>query len=337
MTHQQRAIGTVIGLLAALVLFSPACVRRVEQPEAPPGVVGARPDGASSSADRQYRVGVTLLNRVHKFYNVLEATLKTEGEARGMEIMIQDGEFDSIKQKNQIEDFVAQGVDAIIVCPVDSASVAGPIGLANEAGIPVFTADIGADAGEVVAHIATDNVQGGRLAGEYLAKLLGGKGKVVILDHPAVMSVQDRTKGFEEAVSKYPGIQIVDRPAADGVRDKAMARMQDMLVRHPDLAGVFAINDDTAMGALAAIRQSTTAPKNLVMVGFDGTDEALAEIERGSELKADVVQYPDEIGRSTIEAVYQYLRGELEWKPGDPTIIIPIEPKLVTADDLPLE
>lgn len=323
--------------LAVLVTLCVGCVKKVEETRAAPVASASGAGGGSETAEPEYRVGVTLLNREHKFYNVLEETLKTEGEARGMQIIVQDAGFDSVKQKNQIEDFVAQEVDAIVVCPVDSASIAGPIGLANEAGVPVFTADIGADEGEVVAHIATDNVEGGRLAGEHLAELIGGTGKVVILDHPAVMSVQDRTEGFEEAISKFPGIQIVDRPAADGVRDKAMARMQDMLVRHPDLAGVFAINDDTAMGALAAIRQSTTPHEGLVMVGFDGTPEALAEIEKGSELKADVVQYPDQIGRSTIETIHQFLRGELDWKPGDPTIIIPIAPKLVTADDLPLE
>ncbi len=336
MKAQRWMIQATIGVLAVLLLVCVGCVKKVEDTPAAP----AAPVAGSSTevgGEPVYRVGVTLLNREHKFYNVLEETLKTEGEARGMTVIIQDGDFDSIKQKNQIEDFIAQEVDAIVVCPVDSASIAGPISLANEAGIPVFTADIGADEGEVVAHIATDNVEGGRLAGEYLAELIGGKGKVVILDHPAVMSVQDRTKGFEEAIAEYPDIEIVDRPAADGVRDEAMARMQDMLVRHPDMAGVFAINDDTAMGALAAIRQSTSPPENLMMVGFDGTEEALAEIEKGCELKADVVQYPDEIGRSTIEAIYQYLRGELELKPGDPTVLIPIAPKLVSADDLPLE
>jgi len=122
-----------------------------------------------------------------------------------------------------------------------------------------------------------------------------------------------------------------------GVRETARKAMEDSLIAHPEIDGVFCINDSTAMGALAAVRQSTSPPENLMMVGFDGTEEALAEIEKGCELKADIVQYPDEIGRSTIEAIYQYLRGELEWKPGDPTVVIPIAPKLVSADDLPLE
>jgi ribose transport system substrate-binding protein len=324
------ALTTILG---AMVLAG--CVEKVEETS---GSAATSPAAtASGGGEAKYRVGVTLLNRVHNFYSVLEETMVAEAEARGIELIVQDGDFDSSKQKNQIEDFIVQEVDAIIVCPVDSASIGGPIGMANEAGIPVFTADIGADEGEVVAHIATDNVMGGRLAGEFLAEQIGGEGKVVILDHPSVMSVQDRTTGFEAAMAEYPGTEIVDRPAADGVRDKANDRMQDMLTKYPDLAGVFAINDDTALGALAAIRQSTEPLEDLVMVGFDGTDEALEEIAAGSHLKADVVQYPTEIAKQTIDAVHTYLEGDLEWAPGDPTLIIPIEPELVTAGDLPLE
>jgi ribose transport system substrate-binding protein len=191
---------------------------------------------------------------------------------------------------------------------VDSAGIAGAVKKANAAKVPVFTADIAAQGGDVVCHVASDNVQGGRLAGEYLAKLLGGKGKVVIIDHPVVTSVQDRTRGFMEAISKYPDIQVVDRPPGDGVRDKAMAVTETMLQKHPDLAGIFAINDSTALGALKAVE--SMGRTNVVIVGYDGDPEARREILRGSALKADAVQFPRKIGSTVVEMVAKHLRGE---------------------------
>lgn len=323
---RRLAVWTLV--LIAAVWAAAGCVRRVE-PDVRPGEA-RRP--ATHSA--KYRVGVSLLNQVHAFYRTLEASMRAEAAGLGVELIVQSGDEDPLQQKNQIEDFVQQRMDAIIVCPVDSASVGGPIRKANAAGVPVFTADIAADEGEVVAHIATDNVDGGRRAGRFLAEAIGGAGKVVILDRPDVTSVQDRVAGFLEVVRGYRGIEVVDRPDARGNREEAMNKMKDMLLKHPDVAGVFCINDDTALGALAALEASATPPEGLVMVGYDATDEARAKIAAGTALKADVVQHPDRIGQEAVRAVVDYLEGRLKWKPGDETIRIPIEAGIVTAADL---
>jgi len=330
-------------LAAAAAIVLAGCVRKVE-PRPPgtgpsPAVHGmpalpAAESGETRKASTQYRVGVTLLNRVHAFYVTLEKSMVAEAKAVGIELVVQSGDEDALQQKNQIEDFVQQKMDAIIVCPVDSASVGGAVKHANEAGVPVFTADIGAAEGEVVAHIATDNVDGGRRAGQFLAQAIGGKGKVIILDRPDVTSVQDRVKGFLDVMKDNPRIEVVDKPDAKGNREEALARMQDMLIRHPDMTGVFCINDDTALGALAAVEASANAPNDLVMVGYDATDEAREKIKAGTCLKADVVQYPDKIGAVTIRTVVDYLDGRLKWKSGDPTKVIPIQAGILTRDDL---
>ncbi|MEJ5251988.1 MAG: substrate-binding domain-containing protein [Chthonomonadetes bacterium] len=257
---------------------------------------------------KRWKVGVTLLTKQHPFYQELEAAMRETARKEGIELLIQSAEFNLADQTAQVENFLTSGVDALIICPVDSAGIAGAVKKANEAKVPVFTADIAAQGGDVVCHVASDNVQGGRLAGEYLAKLLGGKGKVVIIDHPVVTSVQDRTKGFMEAISKYPGIQVVDRPPGDGVRDKAMAVTETMLQKYPDLAGIFAINDSTALGALKAVE--SMGRTNVVIVGYDGDPEARREILRGSPLKADAVQFPRKIGSTVVEMVAKHLRGE---------------------------
>jgi len=285
---------TLISLLIAALLVA-GCAKKQAQT-------------GTLTTEKKWRVGVTLLTKQHPFYQELEAAMRETAEKEGIELLIQSAEFNLADQTAQVENFLTSGVDALIICPVDSAGIAGAVKKANAAKVPVFTADIAAQGGDVVCHVASDNVQGGRLAGEYLAKLLGGKGKVVIIDHPVVTSVQDRTRGFMEAISKYPGIQVVDRPPGDGVRDKAMAVTETMLQKHPDLAGIFAINDSTALGALKAVE--SMGRTNVVIVGYDGDPEARREILRGSALKADAVQFPRKIGSTVVEMVAKHLRGE---------------------------
>jgi ribose transport system substrate-binding protein len=253
-------------------------------------------------------VGVTLLTQTHTFFKDLEEGLREEAAARNLDVVIVACEMDPAKQASQIEDFVAQKVAAIVAAPCDSNAIGPHLSGPERAGIPVFTADIAAHSGKVVAHVASDNVQGGRLAARELARLLGGRGKVLVIDHPTVASVQDRVRGFEEEMKNHPGISIVGRPSSDGQRAKAMAVMEDMLQAHRDLNGVFGINDDSALGATAVLQAA--GRKDVVVVGYDATPEAQDAIRSGGPLKADVIQYPRQIGKTVIELVARHLNGE---------------------------
>jgi len=253
-------------------------------------------------------IGVSLLTRSHVFYRDLEAGLQSEAKKDNYQLIITAGEFDVGKQISEIEDFIARKVDAIVVCPADSRGIGPGIKEANEAGIPVFTADIASQEGDVVCHIASDNVAGGRLAGEYLGKALNGKGKVAIINEPTVTSVLDRVQGFREALAKFPGITIVADVRGQAVRDKAMQAATDVLQAHPQLDGIFGINDDSALGALDAVQQFKR--KGITIVGYDATPPAVDAITKGTSLKADVVQYPDKIGISTIQQIKLYFSGQ---------------------------
>ena len=253
-------------------------------------------------------VGVSLLTQTHAFFKDLEDGLRAEAQARGLELVIVACEMDPAKQASQIEDFVAQKVSAILLAPCDSSAVGPHLATPERAGIPVFTADIAARSGKVVSHIASDNVQGGRLAAQALAGFIGGAGDVLIIDHPTVASVQDRVRGFEEEMRKHPGIRIVGRPSSDGQRARAMAVMEDMLQTHRALKGVFGINDDSALGATAVLQAANRT--DVVVVGYDATEEAQKAITSGGPLKADVVQYPERIGRTAIEMIARHLKGE---------------------------
>jgi ribose transport system substrate-binding protein len=253
-------------------------------------------------------IGVTMLTRAHQFHKDLEEALIASAKQNGFKLIITVGEWDIGRQISQIEDFITQKVDAIIVTPVDSRGIGKAIKAANAAKIPVFTADIAALEGDVVCHIASDNVAGGKLAGEYLAKLLNGKGQIAIIDQPIVTSVLDRVQGFREAIAQYPDIEIVKDVNGDGVRDRAMQATADVLQAHPRLNGIFGINDDSALGALDAVEDFNRS--DVVIVGYDATPEARDAILNDRALKADVVQYPRRIGEQTIAVIAQYFRGE---------------------------
>ncbi len=253
-------------------------------------------------------VGVSLLTKEHVFYRDLEKGLREAAANQGFELIINSGDWDLAKHQAQIENYIVQKVDAIIVCPCDSKGIGPAIQKANTAGIPVFTADIRAEGGKIVSQIASDNVAGGRAAAEYLAKLLNGRGEVAIIDQPIIQSTIERVRGFQEEMAKHPEIKIVARPSGEGVRDKAMKASEDLLQGFPNLAGIFAINDDSALGALAAIESA--GRKGIVIVGYDAIPEARQAILRGSALKADIVQYPLEIGRTTIDTIARFLSGQ---------------------------
>ncbi len=253
-------------------------------------------------------VGVTLLNKQDFFYQDLEAGMREAAAQAGIRLLVQSAEKDLAAQTAQIENFIVRGVEAVVACPVDSRGIAQALERATREGVAVFTADIAAEGVTVVAHVASDNVQGGRLAGGFLAQQLGGSGAVAIVDHPEVTSVQDRVRGFLEALADEPGLNLVARQPALGRRDLALDVTTGMLQAHPEIGGIFAINDETALGVVQALKG--LGRLDVVVVGYDAIPEARAAILEGGSLKADVVQYPRDIGRRVIEAVAAHPKGE---------------------------
>lgn len=272
----------------------------------------------TTSTDKK-KIGVTLLTREHQFYKDLEAGLKESAEKNGFELIVQSGDMDLAKQQSQIENFIVQKVAAIVVCPADSKGIAPAIDKANAANIPVFTADIAASGGKVVSHIASDNVLGGKMAAEFIANQLKDGGEVGIIGQPEVQSTIDREKGFKDEIAKYPNIKVVATLNGGGVRDRATKAADDMLQGNPNLKAIFAINDDSALGALASAE--TRGKKDLIIVGYDATPEAVTKIKGGTMLKADVAQDPKLIGSKTVETIAKHLKGEKV----EPVIAIPVK------------
>jgi ribose transport system substrate-binding protein len=282
MTHARR-------FLPALLLPLVACVGR-------------------QKTDRP-QVGVTLLTEAHVFYQDLKRGMQQAADSLGIDLHIVAGEWDLARQTAQVQGFVTQKMDAVIIAPVNSSGIVSAVEEARTAGIPVFTADIAADGGGVVSHIASDNRQGGRLLGEYLAQRLGGKGDIAILDQPTVRSVQDRVAGFREAIAAYPGLTVIADPAVErGLREVAKQKMDNLLAGGRRIDAIFGSNDDCALGALAAVQAAGRS--GITIVGYDATPEARTAIAGGTALVADAVQHPAVIGRRAVETVAAYLKGE---------------------------
>lgn len=279
----------------------------------------------SGPAKKAYKIGVSLLTRDDEFYKALEQGLRDEATKQKVEVNILSAEKDLSKQVNQIQTFIAEKDDAIILCPVDSQGVTAAVAQANAAKIPVFTADIASKGGKIVSHVASDNIQGGRLVGEYVGKtILNGKGNVAILDLSTVSSVQDRVRGFKEALAKYPNIKIVADQDVDGAkRENAVPKATNILTAHPEINVIFGINDPVALGAVSALKQVNNS--TISVVGFDAVPEAQSYIRAGGSLKADAIQYPHVIGAGTIDVIVKSLNGE------PVPALIPIPSGLVTA------
>ena len=288
---------------------------------------GSRDSGESGSTAgaASKTVGVTLLTREDEFYRSLEDGLRKAAAAHGYKLIVQSGDRDLAKQQSQIDNFIVQKVDAIVLCPVDTKGIGPAIERANAAKIPVFTADIAAQGGRVVSHVASDNVAGGKLAADYIAKAIGDSGQVGLVGENDVQTTIDRQRGFKDALAVHPKISLVAQLDGQGVRDRALKAADDLLQAHPQVAAIFAINDESAFGTLSAAQ---ARKKNIVIIGYDAGPEARRDIAAGTQLKADVGQQPGLIGQKTIDAIASLFAGQTP----PATIAVPVT--IVDADSV---
>ncbi len=236
--------------------------------------------------------------------------MRTQAAKYGYALVVVDASRDNAKQQSQVEDFISKRVDAIVLTPYDSQAIGSAIAEANAAGIPVFTADIASTSkqGQVVTHVASDNAQGGFQAGKLICAAIGNRGSIAIVDEPEVTSVQDRVKGFKAAIAHLcPSVTVVADVDSGGTRDKASSDTGDIIQAHRDLKGIFGINDDSALGALAAVKAAGATGK-IAIVGYDASPEARAAIASGG-MYGDAIQYPATIGATTIDVIHDYFAG----------------------------
>ena len=303
----KKVIALSMTLLMVVMLFA-AC--------------GNTDNGGSTDGGGGSKVGLIVSTLNNPFFVDLKEGAEEEAAGAGVELIVLDSQNDPAKELANMEDLLTQGVEVILINPTDSDAVGNAIKMANDKEVPVVTLDRGANAGEVVTHIASDNVAGGLMAGEYIAELLGGSGNVVELEGIAGTSAaRDRGQGFNDAMAATD-IEVVAKQVADFDRTKGLSVMENILQAQPEIDAVFAHNDEMALGALTAIQ---SAGRNILVVGFDATDDAVKSVEAG-DMAATVAQQPRLIGSLGLKAAKDIMDGN------SVDDFIPVALKLVSSD-----
>lgn len=262
--------------------------------------------GGSSAADKRIGLSVSTLN--NPFFVQVRAGAQAEAKKLGVDLTVTDAQNDASQQANQLQNFTSSGLSAIIVNPVDSDAAGPSVRSANKADVPVVAVDRGVNKADTAALVASDNVAGGVQGAKALADKLGGKGKIVILQGQAGTSAsRERGQGFAEGLKDYPGIQVVAKQPADFDRTKGLDVMTNLLQAHPDIDGVFAENDEMALGAVKAL--GSKAGKSIQVVGFDGTPDGLKAVRAGT-LYASVAQQPSQLGRIAVDNALKAVDGK---------------------------
>jgi ribose transport system substrate-binding protein len=270
----------------------------------------------SSKVEKRGTIGVSLLTLQNPFFKVIGDNLDAEAKKNGYDTIVVSADNDISKQGNQVKDFIVKKVSAIVLSPCDPKSIVPIIQEANDAGIPVFTVDIPCpdNSIKIVTQIASDNLGGGKEAGSAMIEALGENGgKVAILHFKQAQSCLLRVQGFREVIDAHNAsgkskIDIVSELEGGGAKDIGYRAAEDVLQAHPDLKGIFAINDPSALGARAALEKANKADQ-VVIVGFDGMPEGKQAIKEG-KIFADPIQYPDKMGIEVVRAFVRYSKGE---------------------------
>ncbi|CAM5662583.1 transporter [Streptomyces badius] len=289
-------------------------------------VVGAVSYVNSGSSGGVKKVGMSLSTLNNPFFVQMKEGAQAEAEKAGIDLTVTDAQNDASQQANQLQNFTSSGVSSIIVNPVDSDAVGPGVRSANKAGIPVIAADRGVNKADTATLVASDNVAGGKLAADALADKLGGKGSIVILQGTAGTSAsRERGAGFAEGLKAYPDIKVVAKQPADFDRTKGLDVMTNLIQSHPGVTGVFAENDEMALGAVKAL--GSKAGKSVSVVGFDGTPDGLKAVKAGT-LYASVAQQPAELGKIAVQNAVKAAEDEKVAS----TVKVPV--KVVTRENV---
>lgn len=310
--------GLVLLLLAALCL----------------GLTGCQRGGEQAGGGRQ-RIALVMKTANNPFFIEMQKGAEEAAKRLNVELVVQaaEREVDVEKQMQIVENLIQTRIAALCVTPSGSREIVPSIDKANRANIPVVIVDTRVDAkalsesgGKVATFIGSDNYEGGKIAGEFLAKRLGGKGKVAVLEGiPGHETGDSRLRGFRDALKATPGIEIVASQTANWERDQGFNVFQNILQSHPDVQAVFACSDLMALGAVEAIAAAKKSGQ-IAVVGFDATSEARDAILKGT-MDASVAQSPAQMGALAVENAVKLLKGEQV----QAEFVVPI--KLITKEN----
>jgi ribose transport system substrate-binding protein len=271
------------------------------------------------------KIGLSISTLNNPFFVSMRSGAQQAAKDQGVQLLVADAQNDSATQQDDVQNFVTQQVDAILVNPVDPKAIVPAIQAANQANIPVLCLDRGASGGEVETLIASDNVKGGMIAGEEMLELVGSGNIAQLEGIPGTDPARDRGQGFEQAISAQDDVELVASQTANFNRAEGLNVTENILQANPEIKGIFAQNDEMALGAVRAL--GGRAGSDVKVVGFDGIEDALKAIQSG-KMNATVAQQPDKIGSLGVENAMKVIDDRSVAKN------IPVEVKLVTKDNV---
>lgn len=265
---------------------------------------------ANALAKESIALVISTLN--NPFFVTMKDSAQKEADKLGYDLVVLDSMDNPAKELANVQDLTVKGTRLMLINPTDSDAVGNAVLMANKAKIPVVTLDRVANKGEVVSHVASDNRLGGKMAGDYIAEKVSNDAKVIQLEGIAGTSAsRERGEGFKQAVDAHK-LNILASQPADFDRTKGLNVMQNLLTANPSVQAVFAQNDEMALGALRALQ--TAGRTDVLVVGFDGTNDGIKAVNRGV-LGATIAQRPDQIGIIGIQTADKILKGGKKWIP----------------------
>lgn len=284
------------------------------------GEGGSKETSSSESESGSGSVGLAISTLNNPFFVKLAEGAEAAAEEAGVKLITVDAGDDAAKQTSDVEDLISKNVSVLIVNPVDSDAIAPAVKDAVSKGLKVISVDRVVNGVDVDCQIASDNVAGAEMATEYLAELVGEGAKVAELQGvPGASATIDRGEGFHNIADEK--LDVVSSQTANFNRAEGMTVMENVLQSASDVKGVFAHNDEMALGALEAV-----AGKDIQIVGFDATDDAVAAVKDG-KMAATVAQQPDKMGETAVNTAVSLINGE------DVEKSIPVEVTLITKEN----
>ena len=290
------------------------------------GIICSKEDHSLNQKKNSLLIGASYMTMNNEFYKIISEEINARVTAEGDRFMLRDPALSADRQIEQIEDMLEQGIDVLVLAPVDWESLTSVLKQAKEQGVYIIVVDTNVSEEELAGcTITSDNYRAGELVGEYFVRNCR-EAKFVIMTHKNAKSGQDRVQGFLNAVDKYKGIEVVQEIECEGQLEIAMPRLQEVIDEGTEFDNVFCLNDLSGVGVVAALEENGMLD-SVGVYGVDASPDSKALIKEGM-MRASAAQFPSKIGKETADVIYRMLEG----KAVERKILVPVE--LITRENV---
>jgi len=272
------------------------------------GSTNAAGNSSTTGSASAKSITFALSTQANPFFVQMRESAQKKADELGLTINFQDASDDSATQANQLANAAASNTGVVILNPTDSDAMATAVKQLTDANIPVVTVDRAVNNANIASYIASDNETGGKQAAKALSEAINGEGEILVLQGKTGSSAsRERGKGFEEGLKDSPNIKVVAKQTAEFERVKGLDVTTNLLQAHPNVKAIFAENDEMALGAIEALGDK--AGKDVIVVGFDGVEDALKAIKEGT-MYASIAQQPADMAAQAVVEASKLLKGE---------------------------